>query len=372
MPEKSKKILVFTTAYRPFIGGSEIALEQIAQRLPGIFFDILTPRAARELHDEHFSNGVVRRIGIGSRFDKYLFPLLGCFRALSLLSSGEYRIMHAYQASFGGLAAALTKTIRHDVPFVVTLQEGKDLERQPLITKKLRRWIIRRADAATVISGYLKSYVSALRSDLAISLIPNGVDIARFSEASAEQARKEFGISSSDPVILTVSRLVEKNGIDRLLSACAKLQRPYLLLIAGDGPLRKELHAFADKLGISKNVRWLGTLSYERVPLCYAVADVFVRPSRSEGLGSVFLEAMAAGVPIVAPLVGGITDLIRDGETGLACNAGDPRDIARKIAQILDDLDLATRISETAYGAVEHGYTWDLAAQRMNSVYASL
>ena len=96
MAHKSSSIIIFSTAYKPFIGGSEIAIEEIAKRLPEIYFDIATPRVKRQLKPvEHFSNGSIHRLGLGTSFDKILMPLLGFVFALRKRPA----VIHGYQTS---------------------------------------------------------------------------------------------------------------------------------------------------------------------------------------------------------------------------------------------------------------------------------
>ncbi|MBU1102183.1 glycosyltransferase family 4 protein, partial [Patescibacteria group bacterium] len=110
----------------------------------------------------------------------------------------------------------------------------------------------------------------------------------------------------------------------------------------------------------------------EDVPKYLAISDVFVRPSLSEGLGNSFLEAMAAGVPIIGTKVGGIPDFLRDGETGLFCEARNPQSIAEKITLLLSDEILRQRLIANARKLVEEKYNWDNIAQKMGNIFEKL
>ena len=109
---------------------------------------------------------------------------------------------------------------------------------------------------------------------------------------------------------------------------------------------RKKLKDLAKELKVDDIVQFLGHIEPEKVYEHLAEADIFVRPSRSEGLGSSFLEAMGAGLPIIATPVGGIPDFLKDGETGLFCEVDDPQDLAKKIKLLMADEELAKQISE--------------------------
>ena len=98
-------------------------------------------------------------------------------------------------------------------------------------------------------------------------------------------------------------------------------------------------------------------------------ADIFVRSSLSEGLGTAFLEAMAVGLPVIGTPVGGIPDIIKDGQTGLICQAGDPKDIADKIKTLLNDLGLRKRLSENGCRMVSEKYSWGQIASQFSTIY---
>ncbi|MEK7138856.1 MAG: glycosyltransferase family 4 protein, partial [Patescibacteria group bacterium] len=326
MQEKSR-ILVFTTAYRPMIGGSELALEEIIRRLPDIFFDIITPRHKRVFKAKESSNNSnIYRIGTGTTIDKILFLIFGFFKSLSLIRINDYKIIQAYQASYGGGICWGLKLLYPRLSFILTLQEGKDLNNQNVIFKLLRNLIIKRADIITAISGYLADYASKVNPRAKVIIIPNGVDLTKFQIPNHKsQTNFKFQIPNSK-IIITVSRLVEKNGVGDLVDALhvlnTKHQIPdtkYKLLIIGDGPLKESLRLKAKRLKLENKVEFLGEVSNNGLPSYLAKADIFVRPSLSEGLGTAFLEAMAAGVPIIGTSVGGISDFLKDGETGLFC-----------------------------------------------------
>src|SRR3989344_1185335 len=183
MYDKSTRILLFTTAFRPFIGGSELAIEEIAKRLPDINFDIITPRYTRKLTRVEAADNVrIYRVGQGWLGDKLFFPVAGFLAAWRLVRENSYQIMHAYQASHGAGAAWLLKIFNPKLKFILTLQEGKNLDAQNLAVRFFRRLIIKKADIITVISNYLKDRARRINKRARIAIIPNGVDIANFSK----------------------------------------------------------------------------------------------------------------------------------------------------------------------------------------------
>jgi glycosyltransferase involved in cell wall biosynthesis len=209
-------------------------------------------------------------------------------------------------------------------------------------------------------------------------VVPNGVDIERFSRPAdgptSAGLRAKYGLSPDDDVAVSVSRLVEKNGLKKLLEAMPKIDigRPVRLLLIGEGPMKEELSAMAHRLGIQTRVHFLGDIPNREVHNYLALADVFVRPSLSEGLGNAFLEAMAAGVPIVGSLAGGIADFLKDGETGFAVQPSDAEDIAGKMKLALTDVELRTRVIKNARALVSEKYTWAVVARAMGGVYTEI
>ncbi len=384
MAQISNRILLFSTAYKPLIGGSEIAVEQINRRLPNIFFDIITPRYSRMVKKkENVGNTQIYRVGFGFKKDKFLFPILGLFKALSLRRKHGYKIIHSYQASHAGGAAWLMKIFFPGLKFILTMQEGKRLDRQNFAVKFARNLIIRKADIITAISEYLVNFSKKLNKKAEILLIPNGVDMEKFKIQNSkfkisEDLRKKLGIKMDERIIISTSRLVSKNGISDLIDAIAitKCQTPNVkCLIIGDGPLKQNLKFKIKNLKLESDIFMIGEISYEEVPYFLSIADIFARPSLSEGLGTAFLEAMACGIPVIGTSVGGITDFLKDPSvyprqaTGLFCKVNDPKDLAEKIVHILTDKELKDKIVANARTVVSEKYDWNIIAEQFKALY---
>ncbi len=142
--------------------------------------------------------------------------------------------------------------------------------------------------------------------------------------------------------------------------------------VLGDGPDRSKLEKLANDLNVSDKIKFVGHIDPDLVPRYLSQADIFVRPSRSEGLGNSFLEAMAAGLPVVATKVGGIPDFLIDGETGIFCRVDDPKDLTEKIIRVLNDTELSRKLSENGRKLVEARYSWDGIASKMKAILNSL
>lgn len=349
------RILILSTAFLPHIGGSELAIHHITKRLPQYDFDLITKRFG-ETTKAVEQIGRVRVFRVSS--PKFLLPFAISFRAFRLMLSHRYELLHAYQASQAAGAAWMVHVARPSLPFLITLQEGKSLDTQSWSVRWARALMIKSADRITAISNYLAHYARRY-TKVPVNIIPNGVEIHGIQN-----------MSHNEPTILTVSRLVQKNNIEGIIRAFAIVRRTIpsaRLVIAGSGPLKEKLQSVSEQQHVS--VEFIGTVPHEKLSGIYAAADVFVRPSLSEGLGSVFLEAMASRVPVVASPVGGIPDIVRHEETGLLCNPDDPDDIARSIIRLLTDKKLSDRIVSTAYEMVRSTYDWDIISGQMDSVY---
>ncbi len=383
MPVTEKPaIFVFSTAYQPLIGGAEIAIEEIAKRLSEQFrFVIITARMRRGLaRREERPEGAVVRIGFGSRLDKFLLPFWGTTSALALMRRERPVLFWPVMVGFASGIPYLVNIIRFwkRVPVILTLQEGDSeahIGRARFGMIGLAwRLALARTDVATAISTYLERLSRRYGYTGPAEVIPNGVPLERFNTASrAERAslRRRMGVSPDEALIITISRLTEKNAVDVLIRGVLLLRakgEQVKLAVVGDGEEHVRLDLLAHELNLGDTVIFLGSVPNSEIPRYLAAADVFCRPSRSEGLGISFLEAMAAGVPVVATSVGGIADFLRDGENGLVCRVDDPGDCAAKIALLLGDPKLRHRLAAGGR-ATAAGYDWGTIAARTSAVF---
>lgn len=368
---------MFSTAYLPYIGGAEVAIQEITKRLPAMRFLILTARMSRRLpRQEERGNVTVARLGFGTRFDKWFLPLFAFMEALRHTPV----LLWGMMVSQGTVAGYFVKKIHPRIPFIVTLQEGDADAHLRRGRAGLIRFFWKRvcaaADGITAISEHLAQHAKEAGWRGEVAIIPNGVDenyVSRsFERMAAPDLRAELMLPAEARVILSVSRLVPKNGLQEVVGAIPVLLKrgfePHVVLV-GDGPERSALERHAADLDISGYVHFPGAVSHEEALRYYQLADVFVRPSRSEGQGISFLEAMGAGVPVVATPVGGIVDFISDRETGIFVRPGDAEDVARGIADVLESPALCERIVAQARALVIDRYLWVDISKRMEMVF---
>lgn len=364
-----KRILIFSLAYHPHVGGAEVAIKEITDRVGDAKFDMVTLQLdARDALEEQIGNIHMHRIATS----KNMFP----FRALALASrlhrTQSYHATWAMMANWAGFAALFFKWKYPKVPFILTLQEGDSFEHikarvgflYPLFKK-----IFQKADRITVISNYLDVWAKDMGAKAPITLVPNGVDFDLFSQSISDEKRQEIrhsqGVQESEILLVTVSRLVPKNAVADIIASLQYLPFSYKLLVIGTGEEEDTLRIFATSIGKESQIIWYGFAIHEKLPALLQASNIFIRPSLSEGMGNSFVEAMAAGIPVIATPVGGIVDFLRDGETGLFCKVKDPKSIAEQVERLMKDPPLKDRIVTNAKEMVEKKYDWDIIARDM-------
>jgi glycosyltransferase involved in cell wall biosynthesis len=367
-----KRIAIFASSYLPFIGGAQIAIDEIAKRNPGFHFFLYCAKLDKRIPQFEKINGVsVYRIGLGRMFDKFLLPIFGPLKALRTV--GIDCTIWAMMAEYGGMAALAFHllTFKRN-KFLLTLQEGgepKEMEQKAGLFLPFMKMVVRNATQLQVISNSLLEWAQRLgfRSKNR-AVVPNGVDIKRFERKSDPKVlidlKKKYGIQPQTKVLFSASRLKHKNGMLDAVKAMQFLPECYFFLIAGEGPQETELQQLIADLKLGKRVVLLGSKSIDEVVDYLQISYLFVRPSLSEGLGNAFLEAMAAGVPVVATLVGGIKDFLIPEETGMAAIPGNPESIAKCI-QAYANQALYEKIKINGQKLVKDKFDWDLVAAKM-------
>ncbi|MER5362769.1 glycosyltransferase family 4 protein [Streptomyces sp. NPDC002785] len=236
-------------------------------------------------------------------------------------------------------------------------------------------------DAITYLGEYTRSRIAtALSPEAADRMVqlPPGVDEKTFHpDSGGELIRARLGLSDR-PVVVCVSRLVPRKGQDTLILAMPAIlaQVPdAVLLIVGGGPYAKELKRLTEETGVGDSVRFTGPVPWDELPAHCGAGDVFAMPCRTrrggldvEGLGIVFLEASATGLPVVAGDSGGAPDAVLDGETGWVVRGGSVEESADRIVTLLRDPELRRRMGERGRAWVEEKWRWDLLAERLRAL----
>jgi glycosyltransferase involved in cell wall biosynthesis len=303
---------------------------------------------------EHSPRGGGRFAAVAPRSAVRLARLTGRFDVLHVIGAGP-------NAAY---AAALRRLLGARIVLTLQGEFRADAHRAFERSRSLRfglRQLLASADAVTACSRFVLDELSAGGLDVraGAEVIPNGVN------------PNEFDRGAQAGYILAAGRLVEQKGLDTLLrayaAACPELGGRRLVL-AGDGPERERLEGLADSLGLDGNVSFLGSVGRERVAELLSGADLFAFPSRYEAFGVALLEAMAAGVPVVAAHAGGIPEFAVDGENALLVPPDDEPALARALTRLAQDDELARRLVAGGRAQAER-HSWDAVATRYEEVY---
>ncbi len=215
------------------------------------------------------------------------------------------------------------------------------------------------------VSESAKTFIEYFADENKISVIPNGVDVNRFSPDNKNEN------VDRRPTILYMGRLVPKKGVHILIRAMSHIVKKYpdaLLLIGGKGKMKTFLSSYANTLGLKENVRFLGYVPDNMLPNLYSSSDVFVLPSvTAESFGITLLEAMASGTPVIGSSVGGIPEVI--GDCGLIVEPGNPKKLSDAVITFLDDENLREKFGRKGRKRVEEKYSWDIVGKNIINVY---
>ncbi|MDC0772126.1 glycosyltransferase family 4 protein [Streptomyces sp. HD] len=248
-------------------------------------------------------------------------------------------------------------------------------------SRQLLRRIGESTDTITYLGEYTRSRIATALTPQAASRmvqLPPGVDEKTFHPGSGgDEIRARLGLTDR-PVVVCVSRLVRRKGQDTLIQAMPRIlaaEPDTVLLIVGGGPYEQDLRRLAHDTGVTDSVRFTGPVPWSELPAHYGAGDVFAMPCRTrrrgldvEGLGIVYLEASATGLPVVAGDSGGAPDAVLDGETGWVVRGGAPEEAADRIVTLLGDAELRRRMGERGREWVEERWRWDLLAEHLKQL----
>ena len=294
----------------------------------------------------------------------YLFHLNAARKLVQHLSPD---ILHAHWATSYGLMGAFANW--H--PFIVSTwgSDVFDFPKKSIWHKRMLEFALRKADEVTATSRMLaeetKQYMGTGKP---VHTIPFGVDVDRFHPRESERRERiTVGI---------VKKLEKKYGIEYLIQAFAKITASHpeaRLLIVGDGSEEMALRGLTRDLGVEEDVVFAGFTKNDRVPHYLHQMDVFVVPSvmSSETFGVAAVEAAACGLPVIASDIGGLPEVVVDGETGFLVPPRAPDAIAEKLLLLVENLPLRRKMGEEARKFVERNYIWEKNAGKMERLYLS-
>jgi phosphatidyl-myo-inositol dimannoside synthase len=379
------KVLIVTNDFPPRRGGIQSFVHALALRLPPAGVVVYAPNwAGAAQFDKRQPFPVVRHPG------SLMLPVASVRgRACALLAEhGCDTVLFGAAAPLGLLAPALR---RAGARRIIGLTHGHEAGWAALPgARSLLRRIGDEVDVLTYLAEYFRIRLASALSEQAtrrmVRLAP-GVDPAVFRPgAGGGQIRERLGIAADRQVVACVSRMVPRKGQDTLIRAWPEVLartsgkgaagRPLLLLV-GDGPFLPELQRLVARTGVASSVLFSGPVGWDELPSYYDAANVFAMPCRTrragldvEGLGIVYLEASATGLPVLAGDSGGAPDAVLDGETGYVVPGRRAEQVAARLADLLADPAGAAAMGEKGRSFIEREWTWDLVAARLQDILA--
>jgi glycosyltransferase involved in cell wall biosynthesis len=353
----SKRVAIVTHYWSPHVGGIETMAREQANGLvdAGVSVEVFTSRLSTDDREQAREKYPVRRYRCVNWQEEHLkipVPAVSPRMLRDLVRvarSGGTLVAHGH-AYVGSMYAAAASRITgrpliviQASPFVSYPEPIQTLEH--LVDRTAGRWVLDRAATVICISKYVESYVNAIAPLANTVVMHPGVDTERFSLRPEIRPLSEAGAGRQPIRVLTVRRLVPRNGVDVLVEAwrLAGLGSAAELLIGGIGP---ELGALRRQAASQPQVRFLGRIPHDDLPALYRSADLVVVPSVSgEGFGLVAAEALASGVPVVATDGGATPEVVRDGVDGMIVPAGNAEALAEALRTTVHEPDLLNQMT---------------------------
>jgi glycosyltransferase involved in cell wall biosynthesis len=369
------RILIINSEYPPIGGGAGNASANIAREFAahGLETTVLTSRFDSLAKDEWLEGVHIRRASALRRradrsgaLEQSLFIMMGFWEARRMLRSWRPDIVLAFFGVPCGVVAFFLHLLAR-IPYIVSLRGGDvpgfrpyDFSLYHRIIAPLLRLVWRHAAAVVANSHGLYQLARAFEPALPIQIIPNGVDLQRFLPAARQW---------DPPHLLFTGRLVYQKGLDLLLAALGNLKEiPWELSIAGDGPQKQPLETLAKGLGIENRVHFLGWLDRKDLIPLYQDANLFVFPSRHEGMPNAILEAMASGLPVIATQIAGNEELVSPGVTGILASSEDSAGLQSALSALLVDPQVRQQMGAAARQRVERNYSWSCTGEEYLSL----
>jgi phosphatidylinositol alpha-mannosyltransferase len=344
-------------------GGVQVHVRQLARRLLEGDHDVMVLSPARSRPREPFVVPVGRPVPVP--FNGSIAPIAPWPGSARLVEDAltEFRpdTVHVHEPLVPGPAMFATRN--RSEPVVATFHAYADRAIMFSLMAPLLRPVWRRLSARIAVSGAAASFVRRRFPEDGIRVIPNGVESEQF--ARAEPARLPEGRK-----VLFVNRLEPRKGFVVMVDAFRRLATAHpdiLLVVAGDGPERDAIRRLPSSA--RERVVMLGNVPHDRLPSIHAACDVFCAPATGrESFGIVLVEALSAGLPVVASDIPGYREVVHDGVDGLLVRPGDPDAVVRAVERLLEDADLSKRLSEAGRKAARR-FSWETVVKEIEVVY---
>ena len=369
------RLLLINSEFPPIGGGAGNATAHIARCFADMGHEtiVITSRFEDLPREERSGNLTIHRIPSLRRkqdrsgaLEQLIFLFTASFWISSLVSRTRPNATLAFFGAPSGMIAYLLKKV-FKIPYVVSLRGGDvpgfrpyDFRTYHKVLAPFLEIVWRNSSSVVANSKGLRDLARAFDSRFEIPIIPNGVDLDLYT--SPER-------SWQPPLLLSVGRLVYQKGFDLGIRALARLKHlDWQWNIAGDGPEMESLKSLAREQGISQRVVFLGWQSRQELIHCYKQSNLFLFPSRHEGMPNAVLEAMASGLPVIASRISGNEELVVHEKTGLLVESENIDSLAAALQSLMKDPSRGQQMGATSRQRVEEFFGWENTAQQ----YAAL
>jgi phosphatidyl-myo-inositol dimannoside synthase len=378
MSSNNRKILLVTNDLGPRAGGIESFVLGLLERVEPNSVVILT---SKQKNSDPFDQELLNKYGaivIRDR-SKILLPSPRTTR-------NAMKIMRQYQATtvwFGAAAplAFMAKRLRNaGAKNIVALTHGHEVwwAKLPIFRSAIAK-ISRDVDTLTYLGDFTKNAMLPVISDTSrLVKIAPGIDVKHFSPSETDQKLIEKYRLQNRRVIVSVGRLVHRKGQDKLIEAMPEVLKRYpdaVLLLVGEGPIKSMLEKLIGHHGLENHVIFTGRIQFADLPKYIQLGEIFAMPSRDrffglevEGLGIVYLEASACGVPVIVGKSGGAPDAVTNNKTGLIVDGRNPSEIAEAVCKLLGDKKLAKQMGDEGRKWVVENWRWEIWSEKFNKL----
>ena len=372
-------ILFIIRYFYPFIGGTEKQALALASHLvkKGVPVTIVTSRFEMEWPRSEFMEGV-RIVRLCSPRVKVLGALvfLFCLAGYLVKHRRQFSHIHTFQISYTSSASIFLGHLLKKPSLLKVASSGRGgdiLKAQETLWGRLFLFMAKKASRIIAVSTTVEEeLMAAAVNPVKLSRIPNGVDVVRFRPGADKGRLRETLQLPDKKTIVYTGRLSIEKGVDFLVRSFLKVERngEYQLIIIGEGPEKEHIVHLLDNVHRGKPVLLLNSI--DDVAGYLHAADLFILPSRFEGLSNSLLEAMACALPVISARVGGSTDIIEHGSNGLLVDVDNVEQMLDAIAYVFDDPRLAARLGKSARKTIEAHHDLSTIADRYVMLYKSM
>jgi phosphatidylinositol alpha-1,6-mannosyltransferase len=372
--EFNRRILLVTNDLGPHSGGIETFLLGLIDELPGNEIVIFT---SSEEGSKEFDSSLTARTGVKIIRDKskMLLPTPRVTKQAIAIAK-ELNSEVVWFGAAAPLAMMAGRLKKHGIKKAVAITHGHEVwwAKVPIFNLAMRK-IGNSCDVVTYLGSFTRDAIKkSLGSNPKLIQIAPGISVEQFKPGAKPISLISKYQLEGHPTIVCVGRLVKRKGQDKLIEALPLIKNEIpnvKLVFVGEGSIRKSLERRVAKLGIAENVIFVGRVPYKDLPDHFLLGDIFAMPSRSrlfglevEGLGIVYLEASASGLPVLGGASGGAPDAVKVNETGFVVDGNNLEEISKQAVRLLNDPELAKKFGANGRKWAEEYWTWKIWAKK--------